>query len=102
MNECTRAYDQLQTATQSCRDRIRFRLSDDSGSLCFETFEIVNSPECYEFEAALREYLVGRPLATVDVSYLRSLNCTAECECVSAVVREVEVHQRMFGRVGGE
>jgi hypothetical protein len=83
----------------TCRDVIRFRLSDDSGYLCFEAFEIVNSPECRQFEAALKEYLIGRPLATVDVRYLKSLKCNAECECVSAIIREVEKQQRMFGKM---
>jgi len=97
MDECVREYGDLRMIAHTCRDRIRFRLSDERGCLCFEAFEIINASECRECEAALRDYLVGRPLMAADAQYLRSLQCASECECVSAVAREVEKYQRMFG-----
>ena len=83
---------------EDCQDRLRIRLSDRSGDLRFEAFEIVNAPECREIEAALRCYLVGRPLAEVDLDYLRELRCPANGECARAVIDEVQKCQRLFGR----
>ena len=78
-----------------CRDNVRFTLSDDSGQLRFESFEIVDTSEC-QLTGVLQEYLVGRPLAKVDLDYLRSWRCTANGECLQAVIRMVCEYQAMF------
>ena len=49
-------------------------------------------------EDTLREYLVGRALADVDLEYLRNLACTGNGECVQAVIREVQKYQHLFIR----
>ena len=82
--------------TRQCRDRIRFRLSDDSGALRFEAFAIVNATECGDMERTLREYLVGRKLVDVDLAYLRSLKCPLNGACLFAMLEVVEQHQRLF------
>lgn len=79
-----------------CRDRLRFRLNDASGVLRFEEFEIVGAPACSNLETMLRDYLVGRPLAEVDLEYLRELRCTGRCECIPTVIGEVRKHQSLF------
>ena len=79
-----------------CKDKLRLRLSDESSILRFEAFEIVGAPQCREIEATLREYLVGRSLAEVDLDYLRGLTCPADGECVLAVIREVQKYQHLF------
>ena len=82
---------------EECHDRLRFRLSDDSGVLRFEEFAIVDGPDCGDMQRALREYLVGRSLAHVDLDYLRGLNCSGDGECLlGAVIREVEKCQHLF------
>ena len=83
---------------EECHDRIRFRLSDDSGILRFKDFEIVDAPQCRDVERKLREYLVDRPLAGVDVDYLRTLGCQPNGGCVRAVIDEVWKYQRLFVR----
>lgn len=83
---------------EECRNRLRFRLNDDSGVLRFMDFEILNPSRCRDMEKTLREYLVGRALADVDLDYLRMLTCTGNGECVQAVIREVEKHQALFAR----
>ena len=85
---------------EGCSDRLRCWLSDESGVLRFKELEILDAPECREVEAALREYLVGRALANVDLDYLRRLSCTGNGECLQAVVREVQKYQVLF--VGDE
>ena len=83
---------------EDCHDKLRFRLNDDSGSLRFMEFEIRNAPTCQDVEKTLREYLVGRALAEVDLDYLRKLTCAGNGECVQAVIREVQKYQHLFVR----
>ena len=66
--------------------------------LRFEDFQIVGAPECRDVEEMLREYLVGRALADVDLGYLRRLVCAGNGECVHAVIREVQKYQHLFVR----
>jgi len=47
-------------------------------------------------EHTLREYLMGRPLADVDLEYLRALRCPADGECLRALIEEVHNYQRLF------
>ena len=84
--------------TEDCRDRLRFRLNDDSGILRFVEFEILNTSTCQGVEKTLREYLVGRALAEADLDYLRNLTYTGSGECMQAVIREVQKHQHLFAR----
>ena len=81
-----------------CHDKLRFRLNDDSGVLRFVEFEIRSAPTCRDVEKTLREYLVGRALADVDLEYLRNLACTGNGECMQAVIREVQKYQYLFVR----
>ena len=81
-----------------CRSQLRFRLNDDSGVLRFVEFEILEPSRCGDTESVLREYLLGRALAEVDVEYLRKLTCAGNGECMQAVIREVEKQQHLFAR----
>ena len=83
---------------EDCHDKLRFRLNDDSGVLRFVEFEIRSAPICRDVEKTLREYLVGRALAEVDLDYLRRLTCAGNGECMRAVIREVQKYQRLFVR----
>lgn len=85
-------------SAKDCHDKLRFRLNDDTGVLRFMEFEILNTPACQDMEKTLREYLVGRALADVDLEYLRSLTCTGKGECMQTVIREVQKYQHLFGR----
>jgi hypothetical protein len=82
---------------QQCYDSIRFSLSDLSGQMRFETFDIVDVPECEDLAARLRKYLVRRPLAQVDVRRIRSMRCADKCTCLPEVARVVREQQRTFG-----
>lgn len=77
-------------------DRLRFRLNDDKGVLCFTEFEILNPLRCRGVEGVLREYLLGRPLADIDPADLRKEMPAGNGECAEAVIREVLKHQRLF------
>ena len=79
-----------------CDDKIRFSLSDESGILRFETFAIMDAPECRDLEQELRAYLVGRPLSKASLGYLRSLTCDGDGVCMRAVIRAIEEHQQLF------
>lgn len=83
-----------------CYNKIRCSLSDESGDLCFKNFEIVGAPECSDIQERLRTYLVGRPLAAVDLTYLQGLKCPGSGECMGAVIRVVREQQGWF--VGSE
>ena len=77
-------------------DRLRFRLSDDSGVLCFMEVEILNPSTCRDMEDTLRKYLVGRALADVDLGYLCKLSCKGNDECLRGVIDEVHKYQQLF------
>ena len=81
-----------------CSDRLRFRLSDNSGVLRFEEFAIVDALDCRDMQHTLREYLVGRSLADVDLDFLRGLKCPADCECLRALIGTIQKHQHLFAR----
>ena len=85
---------------EDCRNRLRFRLNDDSGALRFVEFEILDASRCGDMERTLRDYLLGRALVDVDVEYLRKLTCAGNGECMQAVIREVEKQQHLFTRKG--
>ena len=90
--------------SQECRDRIRFTLSKETGIQRFKDFKLVEGPECGEMGEALREYLEGRPLAEVDLGYMRGLKCpymrSLECQenggCVLAVIDVIREYQDLF------
>jgi hypothetical protein len=54
-------------------EKVIFSLTDNSGVLRFESFEAVNAPELEETVAALRTYLVGRPLVDADMDTVDGL-----------------------------
>ena len=88
-------------SASECSDRLRFRLSDDSGVLRFEEFTIVDALDCGDMQQTLREYLVGRSLADVDVDFLRGLKCPADGQCLHALIRAVEKYQQLFTQKTG-
>ena len=84
--------------SESCHDRLRFRLNDDDGLLRFVEFEILNTSRCQGMEETLRDYMVGRALKDVDLDHLRKLTCMGNGECMEVVIREVRKHQHLFVR----
>lgn len=82
--------------TGSCRDNIRFRLSDADGTLKFERFAIHHAPRCRTCERRLREYLAGRPLAEVDLEAIRGIACEADGTCARELVDLIAEQQRLF------
>ncbi len=73
-----------------CRDKVRFVLSDKTGALRFTDFEIVNAPECNGVARTLREYLLGQPLAELDLGYIREMTCTGNGQCIRDIVSVIE------------
>ena len=82
--------------SQECQDRIRFTLSNATGVQRFKTFELVEGPECAGMGKLLREYLVGRPLAEVDLDYLQSLKCHRNGGCTLEVIEVIQEYQDLF------
>ena len=80
-----------------CYDSIRFSLSDLSGRMRFESFDVVDMPEYKGAAASLTEYLLRRPLAEVDVERIRSMECDGRCTCLGEVAPVVGEQQRLFG-----
>jgi len=79
-----------------CYDSIRFSLSDMSGRMQFESFDITDMPECRRAATGIRDYLLHRPLQEVDVGRLRSMERDGRCPCVAQVVGVVREQQRLF------
>jgi hypothetical protein len=79
-----------------CRNRVRFALSDSTGVLRFTDFDIVDAPECREVAKTLKAYLVGRPLAELDLDHIRGLSCGGNGQCVRDVADEIEDYRRIL------
>ena len=79
-----------------CTDRMRFALSDKTGVLRVVEFDIVDVPQCGEFAGVLKQYLIGRPLAELDLDYIRSLRCRGDGQCMSAIVDAIAEYHEMF------
>ena len=84
-------------AMRRCYDNIRFALSDRTGRIAFESFDIVDMPECHDLAARLRQYLVHRPLAQVDVKRIRSMRGAVTAMCISDVARALDELKYLFG-----
>jgi hypothetical protein len=73
-----------------CRDKVRFRLSDSTGALRFTEFDIVDAPECGRIAGALRDYLLGRPLAEIDLGHIRQMTCAGNGQCIRDIAGVIE------------
>jgi len=81
---------------QECVDRIRFSLSDKTGVLRIEDFDIVDASQCTTFAEELKRYLIGRPVAEIDVDYIRSLRCQGNGQCMRTIVDAVAEYHELF------
>ena len=81
---------------QECRDSMRCGLSDRTGTLRFDTLDIVASPDCIEIATALRGYLVGRALAEADAAHIRQLGGMTHPLCAGVVAGLVQRAQSTF------
>ena len=79
-----------------CRNKVRCALSDATGQLRFESFDIVDAPECADTAQKIAQYLVGRPLAEVDPGRIRDIGRDGNPLCGRVVARLVEESQRTF------
>ena len=84
-----------------CYDSIRFSLSDLSGRMQFESFDITDMPKCRRAAASIRNYLLHGPLGEVDVGRIRSMERDGRCPCIAQVVRVVREQQSLFGGTEG-
>lgn len=87
-----------ETTGEACADRIRFSLSDASGKLVFSAFEFVGRGTCPEAEQRLREHLLGRPLADVDLRLVERLSCASGQACFPQIAAVIREHQQLFLR----
>ena len=85
---------------EQCRDRIRCALSDRSGVLRFESFDIVDAPECEDVSYSVREYVIGRALAEVNVDHVRDLVGAEHPLCARTLAGLLAESQEMFGGGG--
>ncbi len=81
-----------------CRERIRCTMSDKSGVLRFENFEIVDTPEAAETAEKIRDYLVGRALADVEAGRIREMGRDGHLLCAHVVAQLVTESQAVFVR----
>ena len=79
-----------------CVDKMRFALSDKAGVLRVEDFDIVDAPQCTTFAEKLKQYLIGRPVADVDLAYIRSLRCPGDGRCMRVIVDAIAQYHEMF------
>jgi len=83
-----------------CDNKIRYSLSDRSGVLRFEAFDIVDGgePSCKKVADEICAKIIGRPLADVDVSEIEKIPCSGGAECVKSLANVIRECQGMFIR----
>ena len=81
---------------EDCRDNVRFCLSDGTGALRFESFDIVDAPLCQQAAARLRQYLVGRRLADVDPTYITQLTRPGDGTCTKTIADMLAEYKALF------
>jgi hypothetical protein len=81
---------------EPCADRIRYTLSDATGKLAFSSFAFVGDGACPTAEETLRTYLVGRPLANVDLKIVEQLSCANGQGCFAQIAAVIREHQDFF------
>ena len=81
---------------KECWDRVRWALSDRSGVLRFESFDVVDVPECGETACGIRRYLAGRTLAEVDTSQIREIGHNTHPLCAQVIAQMVAEAQETF------
>ena len=79
-----------------CVDKVRFSLSDKTGVLRIDDFDIVDAPQCTTFAEKLKRYLIGRPVAEIDVDYIRSLGCSGDGQCMRTIVDVIAEYHELF------
>ena len=84
------------TRSQECYDNVRLWLSKENGAWHFKSFDIVDAPECNAVAEQLRDYLLDRRLADVDLQYLQSIKCQGNGACMRAVIDIIHEYQDMF------
>ena len=84
------------TRSQECYDNVRLSLTKENGVWHFESFDIVDAPECNAVAEQLRNYLLDRSLGDVDLQYLQSIQCQGNGACMRAVIDIVHEYQGMF------
>lgn len=83
-----------------CREKVRCSLSDKTGVLRFDNFEIVDAAECEETADKIADYLIGRALSEVKADRIREIGRDGHALCANVVAQLVIESQEVF--VGGK
>ena len=83
-----------------CRRKVRCAMSDRTGVLRFESFDIVDAPACAGTAQSIGRYLVGRALAEVDIARIREMGRDGDTVCARVVSQMVAESQAAFGHAG--
>jgi hypothetical protein len=79
-----------------CRNKVRFALSDSTGTLRFTDFDIVDAPECRDTAEALKEYVLGQPLAELDSDRIRQMTCAGNGQCMLDIAGVIEDYRSIL------
>ncbi len=83
-----------------CENKVRFSLSDKSGVLRFEAFDIVDQPQCRSVLEKLRAAVLGRALTEIDLGEIKAMSCPHGDHCMRAVAKVIKDCQDTFSHRG--
>jgi len=83
-----------------CRSKVRCAMSDRTGVLRFESFDIVDAPGRAGTAQTIHRYLVGRALAEADTARIRKMGRDGDVVCARVVAQMVAESQAAFGHAG--
>lgn len=81
---------------QDCKDKVRFSISDSTGVLRLESFELVDMPMCQETAELIRTLILNKPLSEVDIDRLREIPCAHNRECVQVIAALLNEYKTAF------
>lgn len=96
------AHTEAMMTADECRDKIRFSLSDKSGSLRFESFEITGALYCQDIADELRRMIISRSLDEIDIAQIRRLRCPGSGQCMRAIADVVAELQQVFAHTASQ
>ena len=84
------------SSEEICHNSIRISLSDETGVLRITKLESESLSQCSDGFKKLTDYLVGRPLAEIDIPHTLSLNCANNKHCIGSLANLLQDYIDMF------
>lgn len=84
--------------SQQCQHRVRFSMSDESGTLRFTEFEVKDQEDCSTVRE-LTSYLLERPAFDIDWEHVARMSAQSPCTCAEDVLSVLGHCREILSRI---